>query len=106
MKHFIHVLVEFLTYEEGGRKGPIYLNGFSYRPHFRVIGDAEYLGIQFIEGPDRLISPKEWVTAKIWLMYYPNVSYEKLSVGKEFEILEGRNVVGIGTVISPVSVEE
>jgi len=96
--------VQFISIDEGGRKGLIYLIG--YRPHFRVIGDTEYLGIQFIEGPDRIINPKEWVSAKVCLLYYPNVSYEKLRVGEEFEIVEGAKIVGIGTVISTVSIDE
>ena len=103
MKRSIYVLVKFLSAGEGGRLGSIYLNGYGYSPHFRIIGDTEYLGVQFIEGLHRIINPKEWVIAKVWLMYYPNVNYEKLSEGKEFEILEGTKVVGTGTVISPVS---
>ena len=104
MKLCINVLVQFLSEDEGGRKSLLYLNG--YRPHFRVIGDTEYLGIQFIEGTDKIINPKEWISSKVYLIYYPNVSYEKLRIGKEFEILEGAKIVGIGTVISPVTIEE
>lgn len=64
------------------------------------------MGVEFIEGPDRPISPGEFVTGKVLLMYYPNVSYSKLKVGKEFEILEGALIVGIGCVKSPISFEE
>lgn len=61
MKYSIYVSVEFLSTKEGGRKSPIVLIGGSggYRPHFRVIGDTEYLGVQFLEGPKRIISPNE-----------------------------------------------
>ncbi len=40
--------------------------------------------------------------AKVCLLYHPDVSYNKLCQGKEFEILEGAIVVGRGRVISPV----
>lgn len=97
---YLTVLVEFLSPNKGGRKNPINLNGSSYRPHFRVTGDLEYLGVQFVEGPEREIKPEELVVAKVKLIYYPNVSYDKLINGKEFEILEGAMVVGKGTVVN------
>jgi translation elongation factor EF-Tu-like GTPase len=75
-------------------------DGQGYRPHFRIIGCSELLGVQFVEGPDRYIHPKEKVQAKAELIYYPDVSYENLIIGKEFEILEGTNIVGKGIVIS------
>jgi translation elongation factor EF-Tu-like GTPase len=101
MKYCIYVSVEFLPSDEGGRKNPVYLNDGGYRPHFRVNGNTEYLGVQFLEGPDRIINPNERVTAKVWLMYHPDMFYDKLSEGKEFEILEGAKVVGRGVAISP-----
>ena len=64
----------------------VLLNGCGYRPHFHMIGNEEHLGAQFIEGPDRIISPQEKITAKVWLMYYPKVLYDNLMEGKEFEI--------------------
>lgn len=97
--------MEFFTYDEGGKKDFIYLNG-CYRPHFRVIGDTEYLGVQFIEAADEMIVPKEIVEARVCFLYYPNVSYNKLQQGKEFEILEGRRVVGKGRVISQVAIDK
>lgn len=105
MQPCISVSVEFLPADEGGRKGNFYLAG-GYRPHFRVFGDTEYLGVQFIEDPNRIINPKEMVTARVSLVYYPDVSYSKLCVDKEFEILEGARVVGKGRVINPVSIDE
>ncbi len=79
MKPWIYVAVEFLSADEGGRKTPVYLKRESvgsYRPHFRVIGDTEYLGVQFIEGSEGIIKPKEKATVKVLLLYHPNVSYE------------------------------
>ncbi|WP_316570912.1 hypothetical protein [Neobacillus sp. YIM B06451] len=106
MKPWLNVLVEFHPVNEGGKNavrlgdylyGDRYLNG--YRPHFRIIGETEYLGIQFLSGPEGLIRPKEKVNAKVSLLYYPQVPYDKLCDGIEFEIFEGANIVGTGKVI-------
>jgi translation elongation factor EF-Tu-like GTPase len=105
MRPWIKVSVKFFPSDEGGRKGSVYLNG-GYRPHFRVIGDTEFLGVQFIEATDKIIVPNEKVDAKVCFLYYPDVSYNSLNEGKEFEILEGARVVGKGQVISQVSSEE
>ncbi|MDP4147031.1 MAG: hypothetical protein Q8936_21585 [Bacillota bacterium] len=107
MKPFLDVSVEFLSKDKDYRERKFYLNGSKgysrgYSPHFRVIGDSEFLGIEFIEGPDRFIGLGEMVNAKVELMYYPDVSYEKLIKGQRFEILEGATVVGRGYVLSAV----
>lgn len=111
MKQYLDVSVEFLAKGKDYRERKFYLNGGNgyssgYSPHFRAIGDSEYLGVEFIEGPDRLIGQGEVVNAKVELMYYPNVSYKKLIKGKKFEILEGDMVVGRGYVVSLVNFEE
>jgi hypothetical protein len=104
------VSVEFLPKIDHKEERKFYLDGlsygFGYSPHFRVIGDGEYLGIQFIEGPDRPVEQGELVDAKVCLMYYPNVSYDKLTIGQEFEIFEGPNIVGRGWVKGAISFEE
>jgi hypothetical protein len=110
MKPYLDVSVEFLSKRKEHRERKFYLNcvnghGRGYSPHFRVIGDSEYLGIEFIEGPDRLIEQGEVVNAKVELLYYPNVSYAKLIKGQEFEILEGALVVGKGCVVGSVNFE-
>jgi hypothetical protein len=107
MKPCLDVIVQFVDMGKGNRLRQFYINGggghrAGYSPHFRVLGDDEYLGIQFIEGPDMPVNPGEFATAKVWLMYHPNVSYDKLEVGREFEILEGSVIVGVGCVKSIV----
>jgi hypothetical protein len=111
MKPCLDVIVQFIPINNDHRLRQFYINGGSnyergYSPHFRVMGDKEYLGIEFIQGPDRPVNPGELVVAKVRLMYYPDVSYNKLKVGEEFEILEGKQVVGIGHVKSPIYFEE
>jgi len=111
MKPYLDVSVEFLSKSKDFKARNFYLNGGNsygrgYSPHFRVIGDSEYLGVEFIEGPDRLVEQGELVNAKVLLMYYPNVSYEKLIKGQKFEILEGAIVVGTGYVVSEMNFGE
>jgi hypothetical protein len=108
MKPWLDVSVEFLPKGKDNRERKFYLNGGGgysrgYSPHFRVMGDSEYLGIEFIEGPDRFIEQGEVINARIVLMYYPNVSYEKLIIGQKFEIIEGAMVVGRGCVVSAMN---
>lgn len=91
--------VTFLAHSQGGRTHTLNLNGGSYRPHFRVRGDAEYLGIEFVEAPDGEVHPGEPIQATVRLVYEPQVSYDKLVVGAEFEILEGARIVGNGHVV-------
>lgn len=93
----IEVSISIYRAEEGGRKRPIIVK--VYRPHFRVIGKEEYLGVEFINDSYDNIEPGSSYKITVRLMYYPNVSYADLSAGKDFEILEGPNVVGRGYVI-------
>ncbi len=90
------VFVEFLPTIHGGRKSPIVLDG--YRPHFRV-GGGELLGVEFFDGPSESVQPGGSSNASVRFLYSPNVSYEPLAVGAEFEILEGPNVIGYGRVL-------
>ncbi len=90
------VYVEFIGAEAGGRDGPTYIKE-PYRPHFRV-GDGEYLGVSFIEGPDEPVTPGVVVNAKVLFMYSPQISYNALQVGTQFQVLEGRRIVGVGKV--------
>ncbi|TGE31084.1 hypothetical protein [Desulfosporosinus sp. Sb-LF] len=100
MQPELYVEVEFFSSEEGDRTTPIFLTDYpGYRPHFRVIGYTEYLGVPFLDTPHRIINPHERVPIAVSLVYYPNVTYDKLIDGVEFEILEGPRVIGKGTVI-------
>lgn len=93
----LEVCVIFFSQEIGGRKQPPVLQG--YRPHFVVSPSKEMLGVQFIKGPSHY-QPNEEVMANVICLYEPEVSYDTLSVGAVFEIVEGRNVVGRGIVVT------
>lgn len=96
---YAEVFVEFLSSKAGGRSLPINLDDHGYRPHLRVLNEDEYLGVEFIEGPDEPILPGQSTHASVRFIYWPDVNYEKLVIGAEFEILEGPTVVGKGKVI-------
>lgn len=96
---YADVEVVFLSPEEGVRHMPPCLNNMKYRPHFRVFGTKEWLGVEFIEGPDEPVKPALSTPSTVLLLYAPEVSYTELQEGTRFEILEGPNVVGSGEVI-------
>jgi translation elongation factor EF-Tu-like GTPase len=102
MAGFAEIYVEFKPTSEGGRNSPVWLNedaAIHYRPHLCVHGgNGEYLGVEFIDGPDRMIAPGEGTYATVRLMYEPQVSYDALSVGATFDIREGGKTVGTGRV--------
>jgi hypothetical protein len=97
------VLIELLPTEKGGRNQPLDLcndHPGTYCPHFRVIGGSgELLGVAFMDGPDSPVLPGGKTFATVKSLYEPNVSYAELVEGARFEILEGPNVVGYGTVM-------
>jgi translation elongation factor EF-Tu-like GTPase len=93
------VEVTFLPQSRGGRIQTPDLNGGWYRPHFRVLGDTEYLGVQFMQSPKHDVHPEEPIRVTVCLTFEPQVSYEKLIPGATFEILEGARVVGRGQVL-------
>ena len=90
------VTVQFISAEAGGRFSPPQL-AITYHPHFRVAG-GESLGVVFVEGPSEPVLPGKIVSAKIQFPYAPQVNYDALKVGVEFQILEGSRVVGVGQV--------
>ena len=102
MAGFAEVMIEFLPTEKSGRSTAVCLSADSpihYRPHFRVRdGDGEYLGVEFVDGPDGLVLPGVSTYATVRFVYEPNVCYDALVVGAEFEVMEGGRVVGTGQV--------
>jgi hypothetical protein len=102
MAEIAEVLVEFRPPEKGGRHTPIFLSADSephYRPHLRVCdGDGEYLGVEFIGGPDGPVRPGVSTYATVRFIYEPEVCYDALVVGAHFEVMEGPRVVGTGEV--------
>ena len=102
MTGFAEVFVEFLPTEMGGRRTPVCLSADSpihYRPHFRVDGgDGGYLGVAFVDGPDDPVSPGGSTYATIRFVYEPEICYDGLAVGAQFEVMEGSRVVATGRV--------
>jgi translation elongation factor EF-Tu-like GTPase len=102
MAGFAEVLIEFLPKEKGGRRTPICLGTDAsgrYRPHFRVRdGDGAMLGVEFVDGPDDPVLPGGSAYATVRFVYEPEVCYDALVVGAQFEVLEGSRVVAVGQV--------
>ena len=80
----------------GKRNRPPVLIDKKYYPHFVVKGDTEYLGVNFIDGPDPVPFNKK-VLASVSTIY-DGVNYDKLTKGTAFFIMEGGRVVGEGEV--------
>lgn len=103
MAEIAEVEVEFLPPEKGGRRIPVCLSPdceTHYRPHLRVCGGSgEYLGIEFIDGPNGPVEPCVVTRATVRFVYEPDVCYDALVVGSRFEVMEGPRVVATGKVI-------
>ncbi|MGC4004437.1 MAG: hypothetical protein QM811_15495 [Pirellulales bacterium] len=102
MNRFAEIFIEFLPTEMGGRRTPIHLDGNGpdhYKPHFRIHdGNGVYLGVEFVDGPDRPVFPGGRTYATIRYLYEPEVSYDALKVGVRFDVMEGGRVVATGEV--------
>jgi hypothetical protein len=96
------VHVRMVPTEESGRRTPVRLAGTlgdSYKPHFRIGLDGEFLGVAFVEGPERL-APGEEADATVVLLYASTgVDYTPLAPGVEFNVVEGPHVVARGTIL-------
>lgn len=66
-------------------------------PHLCVHGgNGEYLRVEFVTEPDRMIAPSEGTYATIRFMYEPQASYHALTADVSFDVREGGRVVGAG----------
>ena len=101
MTGFAEVLIELVPTDIGGRT-TVCLSSDTpthYRPHFRVRGgNGEMLGVEFVDGPDEPVVPGGSAYATVRFVYEPEVCYDQLLIGVEFDILEGGRVVGFGRV--------
>ncbi|MDO4230313.1 MAG: hypothetical protein Q4C98_10895 [Capnocytophaga sp.] len=84
-----------VTFFSHKRKTAPYLNSGTYRPHFMVKGESEYLGVQFIDGEDVIFDKPIKCNA---LPMYSKVDYSALQKGVSFFIMEGANIVGEGVI--------
>lgn len=91
------VVVQFVDVDAGGRAGPFYLTN-RYRPHFRV-EDGAYLGVAFCgDESSEPVRTGVCVAAEVSFVYAPSVDYAALTADSQFQILEGRRIVGVGVV--------
>ena len=88
----LHCTVTFFSRK---RKTVPNLNAGTYRPHFMVKGESEYLGICFIDGEE--VSFDQPIACSV-LPLYDSVDYSSLAKGTAFFIMEGTNIVGDGVV--------
>src|SRR5206468_12001687 len=90
--------IQLYPTDAGGRQTPLDLCNDRigrYRPHFRPLAQpSELLGVEFMDGPDEPLQPGASTYATVYFLYEPAVSYAALSVGAEFEIMEGPRAVG------------
>lgn len=95
----VRVQIQFKTETDGGRAMAASLRSGIYRPHFRVSG-GEYLGVVLCNGPADAVAPGASACADAVLIYEPDIDYSALTPGVDFDVLEGRQVVGTGKVLA------
>jgi hypothetical protein len=102
MNAWAEVQIELYPPESGGRQTPLDLcndHPGRYRPHFRLLSHpSELLGVEFMDGPDDPVMPGKSTFATVRFLYEPAVSYAGLTVGTEFEIVEGPRAIGRGKI--------
>ncbi len=102
MSRFAELRITFLSASKGGWENAISLSCDTdpkYRPHLRVVGgDREYLGVEFVDGPDDPVMPGETTFATVRFSYMPQICYDALAIGTEIEVMEGSRVVATGLV--------
>ena len=91
-----------VTFFSDKRKLPPCLTTGNYRPHLRVDGDDEYLGVTFIS--DVSCRFDETISATATPLY-DGVDYSKLKPSTKFFVMEGERIVGEGIVESIVQLD-
>jgi hypothetical protein len=94
---YAEVFITFLPTAAGGRSHPVNLDDHGYQPHVRVPPDGEYLGVEFVDGPEE-VYPGDQTYATVRFLYTSKLSYDTLTVGTAFEICEGPHTIGRGTI--------
>jgi hypothetical protein len=100
MTQFADVRVDWRPSDQGGRSGPVQLTSTGrdgYKPHLRVAGAPDVLGVAFVGGDPAVATPGVRSRATIAFIY--DIDYSPLTVGAQFEVLEGATVVGSGEVL-------
>jgi hypothetical protein len=96
------VLIELLAADKGGRQVPLDLcndRPGQYRAHLRLVGRSKRIfAVVFMDGPDDPILPGGKTYATVKVLDEPGVAHEDLTEGMQFEVLEGKQVVGNGRV--------
>jgi translation elongation factor EF-Tu-like GTPase len=94
----IRIEVHFKPTAAGGRPTPASLTTGSYRPHL-VVEPGQMLGVVFIQADVPMPLPGEKTIATVALMY-EGVDYSALVPGAVFDVVEGRQIVATGKVLS------
>ena len=102
MSSWAEVYIQLYSTDAGGRQTALDIcndHPGHYRPHFRPLAHPdEWLGVEFMDGPDDPVPPGGCTYATVRFLYEPEVSYQALSVGAEFEIMEGPRAIGRGQI--------
>lgn len=85
-----------IIFFSGKRKAPPCLSNGRYRPHFEAKCGGEYLGVCFEGG--EAVSFDNTIKACALPAYPDTMDYSALTVGAEFFIFEGGQIVGEGKV--------
>lgn len=87
--------LSYLTTEEGGRIGPVFSG---YRPQVKFPFSKSMTSGQQILLDKEMVFPGESVKVELALLA-PITFKHQLSLGQEFEVLEGARLVGRGQIL-------
>jgi hypothetical protein len=93
--------ITFFSKDRGGRQRLPNLSTVEYRPHLRVAGASQLLGV--VVAGTASPAPEVPIGVQVVPLYPDHVDYSSLQGGQRFEVVEGIHTVGEGVVISVVS---